>query len=330
MTVAFREGIDTQPENLAAGAEAVREALAGVDLAPLREGTIVFSGIGASWYALLPAVRELRRAGRRAFAVPAPELAIARGLGDAYVLVSQSGASTEMLAAAHALDGEAVYAVSMHADGPLSRAARHWLPIGLFEDTAVSTRAYTATLQALGLLSATVTGGGLAAWEAIPELARETLDRSDPGAQAFAERLAGVGAVDCVGGGAALASAGEAALLAREALRLPAAAAETRQYLHGPLEAVAEGFGSILFGAGRELELAHTLVSLGATVCAVGAMPISAVEGIHTFEIFDVAEPAAPVLQILPIQLAVAHAAHLRGLSVEGLRRPQQDTKAAS
>jgi glucosamine--fructose-6-phosphate aminotransferase (isomerizing) len=327
MSVPFREGIETQPENLLAGAAAFREALAEVDLAPLRDGTIVFSGIGASWYALLPAVRELRRAGRRAFAVPAPELAVARGLGDAYVLVSQSGASTEMLAAAEALEGGTVYAVSAYGDGPLARAATAWLPIGPLADTAVSTRAYTGTLQALGLLSAELTGTDESAWEAIPELAAQTLERNDVKAAAFAEQLARASTLDSVGGGGALASAGETALLVREALRLPASSAETRQYLHGPLEAVGEGFCCVLFGAGREVELAHALTSFGATVCAIGAVPMSASEQIYAFRIDEVTEPATPILQILPVQLAVSHAAGVLGLPVERLRREQPDTK---
>ena len=65
-----------------------------------------------------------------------------------------------------------------------------------------------------------------------------------------------------------MASAGETALLAREGLRIPATGSETRQYLHGPLESAAPGLGCVLFGSERELELASSLVSYGASVVA--------------------------------------------------------------
>jgi glucosamine--fructose-6-phosphate aminotransferase (isomerizing) len=329
MSVEFRAGIEGQPENLQAAAAAVRGVLGEVDLAPLRDGTIVFSGIGASWHALLPAVRALRRAGRRAFAVPAPELALARDLGDAYVLVSQSGASSELLAALAGLDGAPVYGVSANPDGPLAQAAGTWLPLGPATDTAVSTLAYTATLQTLGMLcDAILEHPGDAQWAALPEIAQETIERHDDAAARLAQLLASVGEIDAVGGGAALASAGETALLAREALRLPASAEETRQYLHGPLEAVGEGFGCILFGGERELELGRALASYGATVCTVSDRAVEGSAALHAFELPALTDTAAPILQIIPIQLTVAHAAAARGLNVRELRRQQHDTKS--
>ena len=39
---------------------------------------------------------------------------------------------------------------------------------------------------------------------------------------------------------------------------------ETREYLHGPLEAVAPGFGAVVFGRRRERELARALATFGA------------------------------------------------------------------
>ena len=41
MSRSFREGIEAQPENLRAGAALLTHALAELDLAPLRAGTIV-------------------------------------------------------------------------------------------------------------------------------------------------------------------------------------------------------------------------------------------------------------------------------------------------
>jgi glucosamine--fructose-6-phosphate aminotransferase (isomerizing) len=326
--LSFHEGVLAQPENLRESAGLLRGALADTDLAPLREGTIVFSGIGASWHALLPAVRMLRQSGRRAFAVPAPELAATRGLADTHVLVSQSGASTEILEALEVLEGERVLALSARADSPLVRAAESWLPISSRTDTPVSTLSYTATLQALGMLAEALVGEGEhVEWTALAGLAAESLQRHEPAAEVLAEQLAGAATLDAVAASPALASAGETALLGREALHLPAAHEETRQYLHGPLESVREGFACVLFGSTRELELAGALSGYGAATCVITAEQGPTPFGAHTIRIDACPELAAPILQILPVQLAVAAAARTLGLPVEELERHQADTK---
>src|SRR5205807_537462 len=207
-------------------------------------------------------------------AVSASELreASAARLGDAFVLVSQSGASVETVAALERIDGAPVVAISARGDSPLARAASLWLPLGPLPDTPVATLSYTATLQALGMLCDALLGDLVtdSVWDRLPELAAELLERCGPVVERLAEQFAQVRALDAVGGGPALASAGETMLLAREALRLPATGMETREYLHGPLEAVEPDFGCVLFGAERERELAAPLVSFGAGVRLVG------------------------------------------------------------
>ncbi len=226
MSASFLEGVLAQPENLRDAAARVTDALAAGDLGPLRAGTIVLSGIGASWHALLPATRALRRAGRRAFAVPAPELPGTRGLADAYVLISQSGASTELLAAREALDGAPVYVLSARAESPLVASAEHWLPLSRRPDTPVSTLSYTATLQALGMLCAAIAPEGVERidWGSVADLAAESLDRHGEAAELLAAQLAAARTLDAVAATPALASAGETSLLAREGLHLPAGA----------------------------------------------------------------------------------------------------------
>jgi glucosamine--fructose-6-phosphate aminotransferase (isomerizing) len=327
---AFGDAIAAQPENLAAASAAFAGAIADVDLAALREGTIVFGGIGASAHALIPAVLALRAAGRRAFAVQATELTKpgARQLGDAFVLVSQSGASAETVAALERIEGAPVIAISSRGDSPLAAAAQAWLPLGPRPDTPVATLSYTATLQALGMLSQALLGDARpdSVWDRLPELAGAVIAASGRFLDAVADGFAGSSALDAVGGGPGHASAGETALLGREALRLPATGMETREYLHGPLEAVAPGFGAVVFGRRREHELARALVSFGATVALISDRPAVAAPAI---ELPEVATVAAPILQILPVQLLVERVAELRGLTIGELRRHQGDTKVA-
>ncbi len=328
----FSEGVQAQPENLRESAAGLRAALAQTDLTRLQEGTVVLSGIGASWHALLPAVRRLRRAGRRAFAVPAPELAATRGLADSYVLISQSGASTEILEALEALPAERVLALSAREDSPLAGSARVTLPLSGRRDSAVSSLSYTATLQALGMLAEQIAPDGEPPvdWGVVAELAAESLERHRGDAELLAAQLVAARTLDAVAAAPALASAGEAALLAREALHLPAAHEQTRQYLHGPLEAVSESFLCLLFGGARELELAGALCGYGAAACVLTAAEEPSPFGAHVIRLAPCAELAAPILQILPVQLAVTAAAATLGLPVQELTRQQADTKAAS
>jgi glutamine---fructose-6-phosphate transaminase (isomerizing) len=330
-TRSFREAIGVQPRNLRAAATAFDEAITEVDLTRLREGTLVLSGIGASAFALEPAVQALRAAGRRAFAVSSAELQKpgAARLGDAFVLVSQSGASAETVAALERIDGAPVVAISARGDSPLAQGAGAWLPLGPEPDTTVSTLSYTATLQALGMLCEALLGTLRpdSIWSRLPELADAVLDRSGAFTDEFAERFAHITALDAAGSGAGLASAGETALLAREALRLPATAMETRQYLHGPLEAVHANFGCVVFGGERERDLAAELVSFGAAVALISDRAGAAGSGAATVQLPPVPELAAPILQIIPVQLLIERLAEMRGITIGDLHRQQHDTK---
>jgi glucosamine--fructose-6-phosphate aminotransferase (isomerizing) len=330
----FRRAVLAQPENLQAAAAAFSEARVQVDIAALCEGTLVFTGIGASAHALIPAVLALRAAGRRAFAVSAAELRSsgAARLGDAFVLVSQSGASAETVEALESIGGAPVVAISARGDSPLARAAAVWVPLGPLTDTPVATLSYTATLQALGMLCDALLGDEAdeSVWARLPTLAADVLQGSDPVAADIAPSFAGVTSLDAIGGGPGQASAGESALLAREALRLPATGMETREYLHGPLEAVEPGFGCVLFGREREHGLAAELQSFGANVALVTDSGVAETPGVNVFELPAVRALAAPILQILPIQLLVDHVAGLRDLPIGELRRHQHDTKVSS
>jgi fructoselysine-6-P-deglycase FrlB-like protein len=103
---------------------------------------------------------------------------------------------------------------------------------------------------------------------------------------------------------------------------------DTREYLHGPLEAVAPGFGAVIFGRGRERALAAEMASFGAHVALVSDQG-GAGDAVSVFEVPEVPAVAAPILQILPIQLLVDAVAGTRGLTIGELRRHQDDTKVA-
>ena len=325
----FGEAIRAQPANLREAARAFDEAIGDADLSGFADGTLVLSGIGASYYALSAAVWALRGAGRRAFAVRSSELTAAREarLGDAYVLVSQSGASTETLDAVDAIGDAPLIAVSAREDSPLATAATLRLPLGQLPDTTVSTLSYTATVQCLGMLCDSLLGRDRGHWNSLPYLVERLLTDSEEAVTSLVPAFSSIRTLDAVGGGASAGSAEEAALMTREALKLPALGIETRDYLHGPLEPVGPGFGCVVFGREREHALAASLGDYGADVLLISDLTPAVPSGVRVIELPEVSELARPILEIIPFQMLVQRLADERGLVIGPLTRQQSDTK---
>jgi hypothetical protein len=74
MTIEFAESILRQPANLRRSTGTFVEAMRATDLRPFRQGSLLFTCMGASLFAAMPAVRVLRAGGRVALAVRATEV----------------------------------------------------------------------------------------------------------------------------------------------------------------------------------------------------------------------------------------------------------------
>ena len=77
-------------------------------------------------------------------------------LGDAFVLVSQSGASAETVAALDAISGRPVVVISARGDSPLARAAKAWLPLGPVPDTPGNRARFGGPMSRTGRMTAPV------------------------------------------------------------------------------------------------------------------------------------------------------------------------------
>ena len=324
----FLEDILEQPQNLARSREIFTQALRGTDLSAFEADSLVLAGMGSSFFAAIPAACALRGAGRAAFALSATELLEPGGnlLGKAYVGISQSGKSAETVEALSRVSAPRL-ALTNTGAGPLSEVADVALPIGSAEDTAIAVLTYTATLAATNTLA-----GALGApldfdWDRLPDLVEKVLEDGARVAEDAAERFDGMEVLDFVGRGSSLASAAEGALLAREAVRLPAACLDTLQYLHGPLEVAEPGRGCVLFGSGREVQLAVDLSSYGASVLLITRASVPSTRNLQVFRIPEVPDAITPILEMLAVQLLTHRMAGARGLAADGFRHEQEDTK---
>ena len=324
----FLEDILEQPQNLARSREIFTQALRGTDLSAFEADPLVLAGMGSSFFAAIPAACALRGAGRAAFALSATELLEPGGnlLGKAYVGISQSGKSAETVEALSRVSAPRL-ALTNTGAGPLSELADVALPIGSAEDTAIAVLTYTATLAATSVLAGALGAPLRFDWDRLPDLVGKVLEDGARAAEDFAERFDGMEFLDFVGRGSSLASAAEGALLAREAVRLPAACLDTFQYLHGPLEVAEPGRGCVLFGSGREVQLAADLASYGASVLLITRASMPSTRHLRVFRIPEVPDVLTPILEMLPVQLLTHRMAGSRGLAADGFRHEQEDTK---
>jgi len=316
----FPDGIDAQPDVLARSAASVRQALGDL-AAPAPGELVVVTGVGANEHISRSAAAAWRAAGLRAVAVPASELMDPGGgdvdsLADVYVALSESGRSAETVAAMQRTSVRSV-GVTNVADAPLAGVVDRLLLLDSGPDSPVYTTGYTATLQAVGLLGERA-AQVLADSRSVVEEVRDAFDRAR--------------VVDVVGTGTAAASAGEGALVLREAARAHTAAHETYNYLHGPMEPLDPETACLLVGDGREVRLARDVSVLGCPTLLVTSRADVDPEGLlHVVRIPETASPlAAAALQILPVQVLAWALAEGRGLAVDGFRYHQDDTKLAT
>ncbi len=320
-----------QPESLRTSAQSLRSQLSRIDPAPWRAGTLGVVGMGASAHAAHVLVALLTRHGRRAVATPAA--AYLQGPGpqaDCYLLVSESGESVETVRAAEALRGAPRLGLTNVPDSPLAAEVDAHLDLECGLDSAVYTIGYTATLQAFALIAEWIgVSGEDVDVSGLTELGAEVIDASRSESGWPVRELLSARSIDVVGHGIHYASAAETALMVRETCRLPSSCHDTFEYLHGPMEWLEPGSACIVFGAGREIELAEFVGGTGATTLLVTdaeARP----EGVHVVPLPKAGAAVSVLLEALPVHVLLQRMASSRGLSIDGFRYHQDDRKLSS
>ena len=275
---------------------------------------VLFTGMGSSLFAAIPAACYLERYGVAAECVETAELLHFRHASldslTVVVIVSRSGESVEAVKllslAAHAQ--AKVVAVTNVADSRLARDAPLSLLFRSANDHMVSVQSYTSSVAVLLLLAANSLDHSVNSWPAIDELC-ERLERAVQSALASAEEWIGFFAdaygIYFLGRGAALASAHEAALLMQEAARTPAAALSTAQFRHGPVEVTGASTRAVIFpspGPAGDLDMA-----LAGDMGRMGA-------SVRVCDGRSAGDPFAPVVEIVPVQAASCALAVAQGL----------------
>lgn len=195
---------------------------------------ICFIGLGSSRYAADVVAGALRSQGRTAWSELASGSARTRPAADlTLVAVSASGGTPEVIEAARRHRGTSrVIAVTNRPTSALAEAADEVVPLLAGDEASgIACRTFRATLVALAMLGGT-SGDQESTIERLPSLLAQRLRASVDWAPSAAVAIDGAPAIDVLADASLLGVAEQAALMLREAPRLPAHAFETEDWLH--------------------------------------------------------------------------------------------------
>lgn len=225
-----------------------------------------FTGMGSSRYAASIASSHLRASGTSAWVEYASTGAPTAPSTDlALVAISASGRTAEVVAAARRHRGRSiVIAVTNDPESELARQADQVLPLHAGVETAgIATRTFRATVAVLALLA------GKTPTSLAPTAARLSgvIEDADRWLPPIADVIDGASAIDVLADAAILGLAEQAALLLREAPRLPATARDTGDWLHTAVYLALPGHRALLFpGAAADTDVIDTIERRGGQV----------------------------------------------------------------
>lgn len=327
--ISYAEATAGQAGALAAAIPHIAEEVrALVDEGAVGDVGPLFLGIGASLAATAPAVWHLRERGITAWRLDAGDTPLPLATGDHPVIgVSQSGRSSETIAALETIDPSLRYGVVNTVPSPLAELATRLVGLGSIPDSYASTIGYTATVVAVSMIAEAWAGGEIdPAWRDFAALFRETETMLAPQIDRATRLIAAAPSLDFVGAGPSTGSAEAGALLFREVARIPASAMGTRQYLHGSMESAGDG-AHLLFGADREHRVARTLSDAGHRVVLVTTDDVDSGPDLEVVRLPESSSNARAVLEALFLQGLVARVAEVRGVEIEEFVFHNDDTK---
>lgn len=223
---------------------------------------IILTGMGASYYSLVPAWIRLVQLGLPAILVDTAELIhyVPGALTPKTLLwvVSQSGRTAEMIPLMDAAQfGRGMLIATVNdEDSPVARAADLSFPIYAPVELTTSTRTYLNTLAVNQFIAAGLSGepltpiheAYLGAVESIRSYFQHWRQEVD-----FLKTKIGIPEhLVFLGRGISLGSAGMGALVLQEAAKFPAWSLSTAQFRHGPIEMADERLTAIVFAGSRK------------------------------------------------------------------------------
>lgn len=277
---------------------------------------VIFTGMGSSLFACIPAAHLLIDNGVHASVVDAAELlyyqtALCRP-GTVVLLVSRSGETVEVLKLLSVLKQSKcrIIGVTNEPGSTLAKEAELAIITGSRSDQLVALQTYTGTVTTLLMLA------GVNQLESLPDALEQAILKLLAAAPeaAWAHALENTPAVYLLGRGPSLASVWEGALLFNESARKPSVGMGAAAFRHGPVEVVNQPFFAFVFAtqpetAALDRRLAGDIVAAGGRSLEIGPM------GSEMPSISWLDPVLAPVLEIVVIQIAAWWLAERKGIA---------------
>lgn len=320
-------------QDILAQPQAVRDTLAGLPdgriLEPFAQRLasgdlrrVVLTGMGSSYFAVIPLMLTLIERGLTAQMMETSELIhFAPALLEPQTLlivVSQSGRSAEILQLLEMVDGRSpIIGITNSLDNPLAEEANAAIVTRAGEEKSVSCKTYLAALAALAWLGDVFTeqppDKTLAALTAVSDHITAYLEKLPTHVATLIEQLSGIRNLVYAGRGPALAAVCTAALISKESAHFPAEGMSSAAFRHGPIEMTGPDMYLLMIeGEGETAVLNNTLVNdVRAADGRVGIITQSA--NLDVFALPHVSPAARPLLEILPAQMMTLALAKLRG-----------------
>lgn len=263
--IGYKNAVMRQPQSLSDGIAAVTATLDHIDLTAFKGKSIGLAGIGASYQAAMVGAVHLRSRGIQAFPYCPTDLYDAvDSAAEAFIALSASGQSREISDVMALRPNHPKIAICRGTENPLATLTGAVVATASGADNGASSTGYTGMLLAIGLLCDRLVGGDASLdWALLPAAVEKTIEVTLKSSAKATNLLQNCTSIDLVGAGAGFATAGEGAMLIREAVRIPAAGWDTLNYLHGPMESQDSNTGIISFGNGREVKIAEDMANFG-------------------------------------------------------------------
>lgn len=310
------------------------------------DGLVVFTGMGSSYAAAIPAVMYLNKSGIPALVVSSSTLVYYEtnllDLARLLVVVSQSGESAEVVRLMENIkvnrNSTVTVGVTNEPSSQLAQMADFQLYLNAGTEATVTSKSYTATVMLLMLLAEGLVQDSRKQCFEQFEHAVESLSDFLTGWRSHVEDIGDfIGDPDylyLIARGPSLATIEEGALIIKELAKLPAEGIEGGAFRHGPIEIVDEGFTSIVVSHqgvtyDRGFRLSKQIADFGGKVLLV-SNKLQKLENSHIMQVLvaeGLTEYVAPIVDIVPVQVLAAHLAIKRGYKGGGFRHIGKVTK---
>ena len=299
---------------------------------------IIFTGMGSSLFACYIAMKFLQRKGIQALTVEAlelqkkPESFFSEDM--VVVAVSQSGESPEVIDLLKTLPPKVMaIAVTNYPKSQLYRMTKLSFQIYAGTEYFTSTKTYTNTLAAMLLLAYRIAGCSEEECEQLRSqmeqcsIKMEKMIEDENLGKEVAAFISDIKFLICIGSGYSYTSACHSEIVAEEAGKFYSSRYTPAQFIHGPIELIQPGFGTIIYDFDAQYhakcdDVRANVLRYGGKVLLITNRSDVAQQENQMVCVIEHEDPITSILlEIIPLELGIDSLCKERGVATGHLSR---------